>query len=148
MPHLRRYIAILLSLCLAGCLANRARPDTSRQVQVFGIELYSGVDYREINGIRATEEPCLKGYERGFDRLEITIGYGFDGRIRKIFTRNPATSMFGITPGISAEDGRKLARQAGFNEQSPDRYRNGDIILSLLVDGHNRLFGISIETID
>jgi hypothetical protein len=148
MPHLRRCLAILLSLCLTGCLANGARTDISRQVQVFGIELYSGVDYREINGVKATEEPCLKGYEREFDRLEITIGYGFDGRIRKIFTRNPSTTMFGITPGIPAEDGRRLARLAGFNELSPGRYRNSDLILNLLVDGQNRLFGMTVETID
>jgi len=56
--------------------------------------------------------------------------------------------MFGIAPGIPAEDGRRLARQTGLKEVSPDRFRDGDIILNLHVDGHNRLFGVTVETTD
>ena len=126
---------------------NQATNDLSRQIHVFGIELHSGVDYREIEGVRATEEPCLKGYERGFEQLEITIGYGFNREIRKITTRNPATSMFGIAPGVSPEEGKRLAQQAGLSEVSADRYRGKDLGLTLLVD-NGKVFGISVETID
>jgi hypothetical protein len=146
--NILKNVLMLLSLCLAGCLVNQVRADISRQIHVFGIELYSGVDYREIAGVRATEEPCLKGYERSFDPLEITIGYSFDRKIRKITTRNPGTSLFGISPGISAEEGKRIAQQAGFQEVAACKYQGKDIRLTLLVDGKDNVFGITVETVD
>jgi len=58
-----RFSLLVLSFCLAGCLAHQIRADVAGQIQIFGIELNSGRDYREFRGIVATEEPCLKGYE-------------------------------------------------------------------------------------
>lgn len=139
---------MLISLSLAGCMANQVRTDVSRQMHVFGIELYSGIDYREISGIKATEEPCLKGYERSFDPLDITIGYGFNNKIRKITTRNTGTSLFGISPGVSAKEGNRLAQQVGLIQDSPYRYRGNDITLSLLVDDKGNVFGITVEAVE
>ena len=143
-----RLVTVLLAFCLAGCLAHQVRTNISRQIQVFGIEIYSGIDYQEIRGARATEEPCLKGYERSFDPLDITIGYGFDKRIRKITTRNPGTSLFGIAPGTPVEDAGRLARQAGLSEISPYIYQGQDIRLTLLVDGKGTMFGVTVEAVD
>jgi len=136
------------AICLAGCLANRTRTDISPQIQVFGIELYSAKDYREITGVAASEEPCLKGYERSFDALDITIGYGFDKKIRKITTRNPGTGIFGISPGITALEGDRLARQVGLEEVAPFRFQGREIYLTLLVDGNGKIFGITVESRD
>jgi len=143
-----RYSLLFLTLCLAGCLAHHARSDVSSQIKVFGVEMYSGVDYRQIGGIKATEEPCLKGYERSFDALDLAIGYSFDGKIRRISTRNPATSLFGIYPGMSLAEGQRLAREADLATLSPFRYRGKGITLTLLVDGEDRVFGITVEVID
>jgi hypothetical protein len=143
-----RSAAMLVTLCLAGCLVNQVGTDVSRQIHVFGIELYSGIDYREISGVRATEEPCLKGYERTFDSLDITIGYGFDKKIRRISTRNPATTLFGISPGMSVEEGRRLAQHADLTALSPIKYRGKDVTLTLLVDDKGNVFGITVETIE
>jgi hypothetical protein len=147
MPTLRSAL-LLLSLCLAGCLATQARSERSQQTQVFGVQLYSSVDYREINGVKATEEPCLKGYERTFDSLDITIGYGSNRKIRKITTLNRGTSVFGITPGIPADEGIRLARQSGLTEVSPVRYRSEDLSLFLHIDDKGTLFGITMESLD
>lgn len=140
------YVALLLFLLLSGCRPSQMRTELSGQTRVFGIELYSGVDYREIGGVKAEEEACLKGYERNFEALDIIIGYGFDAKIRKITTRNPATSLFGISPGMPAEAAGKLAQQAGFTEISSYRYRGKGIDLTLLVDGAGIAFGITAET--
>lgn len=140
-----KYAALLLSLCLTGCLTGRAGADLAGRMNVFGVELYSGVDYREISGIKGVEEPCLKGYERDFDRLGITVGYGFDRKVRKITTRNPGTSLFGIAPGMPAETGRQLAKQAGLTEETPYRYLGRDMSLTLLIDGKGKIFGITVE---
>jgi hypothetical protein len=139
---------VLLLLCLTGCFAKYAATDVSRQTHVFGIELNSGIDYQEIGGVKATEEPCLKGYERSFDQLDVTIGYGFDKKIRKITTRNSSTNVFGISPGVSLEEGRRLAQHASLSEVSQYHYQGKGVTLTLLVDGHNKVFGITVETED
>ena len=119
------------------------------QVNVFGIELLSDVDYKEINGVAATEEPCIKGYDRSFDALDLTIGYGFDKKIRKITTRNSSTSLFGIRPGIDFEEGRKMILQAGFNEYVPPfTFRANNYSLKMLVNADNKIFGLTLELLD
>jgi len=140
---------LVLSLCLAGCLAQKIPADVARQIQIFGIELNSGRDYREFRGIAATEEPCLKGYELNFENLDLIIGYGFNRKIRKITTRNRNTSVFGISPGNTVEEGRKRAIQAGLSEDvAINRYKGDGISLYLLVDEKDRIFGITVETVD
>lgn len=148
--NILKYATMVASLCLAGCLGTHSGKDTFRgQVNVFGIALYSSIDYQEIEGVRATDEPCLKGYERSFEPLEITIGYGFDKKIRKITTRNLKTNLFGITPGMSVEEGRVLTQQAGLTDiLSPFKFKGETITLTLLVDAHGKVFGITVEVND
>lgn len=143
-----RYSLLVLSFCLAGCMANRTSADVSRQIQVFGIEMYSGVDYREIESVTASEEPCIRGYDRSFEQLDITIGYGFNGKIRKITTRNPSTSVFGISPGMTGEEGDRLAQQAGLQRDAPSKYQGMGIYITLLVDGKGKIFGVTVESKD
>lgn len=142
---LLKYSMILLSLCVTGCFASRTIADSGKHFNVFGIVLNSSVDYRKINGELATEEPCLRGYERTFDNMGITIGYGFDARIRKITTRNPTTSLYGIRPGMTAHEGKRLAQQAGFVEVSTCKYKLNEISLTLLVDNKGNVFGVTVE---
>lgn len=138
----------VLSLCLAGCLASSAGRETlSRQTNVYGVELYSGVDYREFGGVKGTDEPCLRGFERSFDSLEISVGYGFDRHVRKITTRNTATSIFGVKPGMSAAEGARLLGQAGLAEgENPRIYRGEGFGVILLLDGAGKIFGITVES--
>lgn len=141
---------LLLIAVLAGCAAHRAA-DTgqSRQVDVFGVQLGSSEDYRIIKGVAATEEPCLKGYERSFDALQLTIAYGFDKRIRRIATRHGDTVVFGIRPGMRVAEGRKRAGQAGLAAtDSSYRFRGDGFFVALLVDGNDTVFGVTLETDD
>jgi hypothetical protein len=144
-----RLSMLAASLCLAGCLAHQIHTDVARQIQVFGIELNSTQDYRELRGIVATEEPCLKGYERNFENIDLIIGYGFNRKIRKITTRNRNTSVFGISPGSTLEDGKKRATQAGLLEDvRANRYQGVGISVDLLVDEKGEIFGVTVEIID
>lgn len=143
-------IALLVLLFLAGCMSkNIERDEMVGQIDVFGVELFSDVDYREINGVKATEEPCLRGYERSFDALDIIIGYGFDKKIRKITTRNVSTSLFGIKLGMAFEEGKKKILQAGFKEyDQPFMFRADGYSLTFLVDGNSKIFGLKLESLD
>jgi hypothetical protein len=137
---------MVICLCLSGCSAHRTTADSSRQIKVFGAELYSAVDYKEIHGVKAEEEPCLSGYERVFEPLDIMIGYDFDRRIRKITTMHRETSVLGIRPGMTAQQGEELALQSGMIRISPTRYRGNDMSLLLLIDPDGKLFGITVES--
>jgi hypothetical protein len=140
----------VLILLLAGCAGMHLEPnDVRNQVDVFGVQLFSDTDYRVINGVTAEEEPCLRGYERTFDALDIVIGYGFNGKIRKITTRNTATSMFGIHPGITFDEGRKKILLAGFSETtSPVTFKSNRYSLTFLVDDKDTIFGLTLQAIE
>jgi hypothetical protein len=146
-----RKILILFFLLplLAGCL--NKRPDyhaMNNQIDVFGAQLFSNLDYRDIQGVQGADEPCLRGIDRSFDELDIMIGYGFDKKIRKISTRNKNTSMFGVKPGMLFEEGRSKALLASFEEFSPPfTFRAGDAYLFFLVN-NNTIFGLRLELLD
>ena len=148
MTIIRRLPPLLLFLCLAGCLTHRIPPEREAQTRVFGIQLHSDRDFREINGVAGVEEPCLHGYERTFDALDITISYGFNRRIRKITTMNRATDIFSITPGMTAAEGATLARRTGLTEVSPVRFRNDEVSLFLHTDEKGKVFGITLEAVE
>jgi hypothetical protein len=145
-------ILIMLALFLvpAGCMSKNIDTEkVNAQINVFGVKLFSDVDYKEINGVTASEEPCLKGYERSFDALDIVIGYGFNKRIRKITTRNPNTSIFSIKPGMAFEEGKQEILIAGFTEDIPPFiFSTNGCTLTFLVDGNNKIFGLTFQTID
>jgi len=147
--NLIKMLLPLLPLLLAGCHSGTIRPETlQEQVQVFAVQLHSDRDYRELKGIAATEEPCLRGYERSFDRLQVTAGYGFDRIIRKIATRNPATSLFGISPGMKIAAVRQQLQNSGFTPYSPPHlFRNGSYLLTLQVDASDTIDGLTLETL-
>ena len=143
-------LPLLLFLFLTGCVGKHLDRDKMHdQVNVFGVRLFTDVDFREINGIKAVEEPCLKGYERSFDPLDITIGYGFNKNIRKITTRNPGTTLFGIKPGVTFLEGKQKILQAGFTEfASPFTFRSNGYTLRFLVDDKDVVFGLTLESVD
>lgn len=137
----------MLQLC--ACSGTKAGGTWQGKLDLFGVELYSGTDYRELRGSVATEEACLKGFERSFDQLDISIGYGFDRTIRKITTRNRTTTIFGIKPGMKFDEARQILRQNGLAATgSPFRFQGDRVSISMLVDNDGQLFGITIETDD
>ena len=144
-----RSVPVLLLVLLAGCMGNAARHSIDPgQLDVFGVAMYSSVDHKEIRGIAGVDEPCLRGCDRSFDALDIVIGYGRDGKVRKIGTRNPQTSMFGVHPGDTVASARGMIRNAGFAETGePNRFRKGDLVLTILADGPT-LFGLVLESMD
>lgn len=143
-------IILLVSWLLAACSTMRPERDSlADQIDVFGVRFSSTIDYQEINGVKAVEEPCLKGYERIFDALDIIVGYNFDGRVRKITTRNPRTSMFGIKPGMTFGEGKEKILKSGFVEYTPlFKFRFNGLFLTLLVDDKDRIFGLKLESQD
>ena len=141
-------VALSALLVLAGC-TGKVEPDKlNSQIDVFDVKLLSDIDYTEINGVVSTKEPCLHGYERNFEDLDVIIGYGFDNKIRKITTLNSGTSLFGIKPGMSFEEGKTKIIKAGFKDQKPPfTFSAYGYSITFLVDGDN-INGLTLEPID
>jgi hypothetical protein len=141
---------IVLFLALTGCAGKNIYAEkVNTRIDVFGVKLLTETDYKIINGVEANEEPCMKGYERSFDALDISIGYGFNKRIRKITTRNPDTSMFGINPGMTIKEGRQKILQEGFSEDAPPFvFIMNEYSVTFLVDGENKILGLTFQSID
>ena len=145
-----RWVLVLLSLLCAGCFGNEVRNSRDPAlVDVFGVVFLSETDYRQIRGVRGVDEPCLRGFDRSFDELDVVIGYDREGRVRKITTRNPQTSLFGVHPGDTAASAVAAIRGAGFAEDgTSSRFRNGGLALTVRADPSGRLSGMTLETVD
>ncbi len=146
-----RKLLLLPFLVLCACLAAQYAQGATleEQIDVFGVRLFSPTDHKEINGVRATEEPCLKGYERHFEALDIVIGYGFNKKVRKITTLNPKTMMFGVRPGTPFEEGKRKVVAGGLTElRPPYAFRADGVSLTLLVNDKDEIFGLTVEALD
>lgn len=146
MKHVRiSWFLLLFIQC--GCMVNVVKSTLdSRQIDVFGVVLYSSSDYQSIGGVKGVDEPCLRGYDRSFDALDIVIGYNRDGKIRKITTRNSQNSIFGVHPGEAVDTAMVKIRGAGFVEDgSAYHFRKDSLELSVLIDSSGRLFGLTLE---
>ena len=146
--HSMVLLGILIFL-LTGCMANRLSGEgLNKQINVFGLALFSAHDDKNIRGIIPKKEPCLKGFEYIYDPLDISIGYGTNDRIRKITTRNKETSMFDIRVGDSFPKGKALILRAGFSEgDTPYKFVKDGYLFTLLVNDHDRVFGMTLEVL-
>jgi hypothetical protein len=142
-------LAITL-LAFAACGRN-AVMDTgiNREIDVFGTALYSKEDLKVLNGVPAVTEPCLKGCVYSFDPLDVSIGYGHDGVVRMITTRNPKNSIFGISPGDEFAAAREKILLAGFTQGlTPYKFTKEIYLITFMVNASGAVFGISLEIID
>ena len=147
------FLFILLgisALMFTGCLAKRVGGEgLNKQINVFDLALFSANDDKSIRGIVPKKEPCLKGFEYFYDPLDISVGYGTNDRIRKITTRNKETSMFDIHVGDSFPKGKALILQAGYSQgDTPYKFVQDGFLFTLLVDDHDRVFGMTLEALE
>ena len=116
---------------------------------VFGAKLGSAGIPDGLAGVPAEETPCLKGRDLSYEARDVLIGYGHNGKIRKVMTRNPATSIYGIRPGDEFAAVEEKVMAAGFRETgTTHRYSGGCCLLTLFVDEAGRVFGLILELRD
>lgn len=145
----KRLLPVLCALLafLAACAAGGTRSaDLAGKIDVFGVALYSDVDHKVLEGVKASREECVQGYEHVFDPLEVRIGYTPDGTVRALLTRNAATSVFGVRVGEGAVDAERRLVAQGFEKASkPYRFNGPFCRIDLLVDEKGSVFGVRAE---
>jgi hypothetical protein len=116
---------------------------------VFGLTLGDPAGPRELARVKGSDEACIHGFERTFDPLDITVGYGFDNRVRRIFTANPRTAIGGIHPGEDRVVAREKLLRAGFEATvSRDRFVSPCCSVTLLSGAGGTVSGIVLEKTD
>ena len=147
---MRRLASVALLACLAGCAGAGPGVRTANDgLLVFGAKLGSAGIPDGLEGVTAEETPCLKGRDFSFETQDVLIGYGHNGRIRKVVTRNPGTSIYGIRPGDDFAGAEAKVLAAGFHETgTKHRFSNGCCLLTLSVDDAGSVFGLLLELRD
>jgi hypothetical protein len=140
----------IYTFLFTGCPAKRLGSEgLNKQINVFDLALFSANDDKNVRGIVPRKELCLNGFEYFYDPLDISVGYGTNDRIRKITTRNKETSMFDIRVGDSFPKGKDLILQAGFSKgDTPYKFVKDWGLFTLLVDDHDRVFGMTLEVLE
>jgi len=150
-PSRLTFLAAALSLALiAGCVtAGPGVKAANDGLLVFGAKLGVAGVPDGLAGEPAEETPCLKGRDFSYEARDVLIGYGRDGKIRKVMTRNPSTSIYGIRPGDGFATAEANVLAAGFRETgTTHRYSDGCCLLTLFVDEAGRVFGLILELRD
>jgi hypothetical protein len=150
-PSRLMFLAAVMSLALlAGCAtAGPNVKDTNDALLVFGARLGVAGVPDGLAGVPSEETPCLKGRDFSYEARDILIGYGHDARIRKVVTRNPDTSIYGIRPGDEFATAEAKVLVAGFRETgAKHRYGNECCLLTLSVDEAGHVFGLMLELRD
>ena len=148
--RLKSLAAVTLIAFLAGCAgAGLSVKAANDGLFVFGAQLGVAGIPDGLAGVLSEETPCLKGRDFSYDAREVLIGYGHDGKIRKVTTRNPGTSVYGIRPGDEFATAEPKVLAAGFRETgAKHRYGNEGCLLTLSVDEAGRLFALMLELRD
>lgn len=146
------FIALATVLATAGCSAlgnSFVEKEVNPKVDVMGVKLY--MEEEEVEkavGVKGEKAMCINGYEYGYIEENLNIGFNIDtDEVRRITTKNPETSIYGMHPGISLEKAYEIIESEGFEKYQDDKYKfvKEDIILSIISMKGSLADGISIE---
>lgn len=142
---------MLFSILLTGCTsaAESFINEVNSNVNVLGVKLNMKEEQvKTLNGSDVSKDPCILGYE--FNYVDKLINVGFkneDNTVRRITTKNPETSVYGIKPGASLDEAFKKVTEAGFTKDSSSKYKfhKNNILLTILSMEETLADGITIE---
>lgn len=137
--------SLFLITLVAGCAVIPATKDSLPEVYLFGREVGIDQDIRQIDGVTGLDEPCMRGFDRVFEKIGVTIGYGADNRIRKIVTASPETSIAGVSPGMARDGGVRVVKEKGFTETTDGEFRRGRYRLAIIGDGEGYVRLLRLE---
>lgn len=141
--------AAACAVVLLGCAAGPDLRAANDGLLVFGARLGAAGVPVGLAGMPAEESPCLNGRDFAYEEQGLLIGYTHGGRLRKVVTRNPETSIYGIHPGDALEDALPKALGAGYAETTTrHRYTGACCVLTLSVDEVGRVFSLMLELRD
>jgi len=141
-------IALSVSAC-SGSSASFITKEVNPQIDVFGVQLM--MDEAKVKGLlgdQGEKAMCVYGYEYEYADKDINIGYNSkSNQVRRITSKNPETSIFGIKPGTKLAEAYQVLAANGFIESADSKYKYSkeNIIISIISMKSTNADGITIE---
>jgi len=144
-------LLITLLFVLTGCKSKTDSfiNEVNSQINVLGVNLnMPESEVHKIVGSSGERAMCVYGYEYEFMDKQINVGFNSNTeKTRRITTKNPETSIYGIKPGVSLEEAYSIIEQNGFKKSDDSKYifYKENIILTLISMKGINADGITIE---
>lgn len=137
-------------LILAGC-ANSSdsfiKNEVNPQIDVLGVKLLMDEKSAlETVGSEGEKAMCVYGYEYDYSDKLINVGFNSDTKlVRRVCSKNPETSIYGIKPGMELSQAYEIISSNGFKKDSKYNFQKEKVILSIISMKGTNADGITIE---
>lgn len=145
-------VLFLLICALSGCTASSnsfIEKEVNPQINVLGVQLLMDeAKVNEIIGSKGEKAMCVYGYENAYADQNINIGFNAGTQqIRRITSKNPDTSIYGIKPGTELAKAYEAIKAQGFTQEADSKYRfqKENVIFSIISMHGTQADGVSIE---
>lgn len=149
-----RYITaaliMMMLLTLAGCSNSNdsfIEKEVNPNIDVFAVKmLMDEKSVHEAIGAEGEKAMCVYGYEYDYSDKLINIGFNSDAKlVRRVSSKNPETSIYGIKPGMELTKAYKIITSNGFKKDSKYKFSKDNVILSITSMKGTNADGIAIE---
>jgi hypothetical protein len=110
--------------------------EVNPNIDVLGIKLNMPESkVHEFAGPKGEKAMCVYGYEYEYEDKLINIGFKSDkGTVRRITTKNPDTSIYGIMPGADLINAYTQVEANGFKKNDSSNYKSykNNIIITII----------------
>jgi len=119
-------VFILLTI-LIGCNNQEdvfISEEVNPQINVFNVQIYMDEsDVHKTIPTKGEKAMCIYGYEYEYEQSRINIGFNSETeKVRRVTTKNPDTSIYGIVPGTDLEEVYKIIDSHGFSKSESSKY--------------------------
>lgn len=117
---------ILLSI-LTGCGNEEdafISKEVNPQINVFNVQIYMDEsNVHEAIPTKGEKAMCIYGYEYEYEQSRVNIGFNSETeKVRRVTTKNPDTSIYGIVPGTELEEAYKILESHEFSKSESSKY--------------------------
>jgi hypothetical protein len=124
---LKLITTFMLLTVLTGCknaedafITEKVNP----QIDVFGVEIF--MDESKVHDAIPTKGEkamCIYGYEYEYEQSKVNIGFNSQtNKVRRVTTKNPDTSIYGIVPGMELSEAYSIVDSNGFTKSENSKY--------------------------
>jgi len=98
--------------------------EVNPQINVFNVQIYMDEsDVHEAISTKGEKAMCIYGYEYEYVQSRVNIGFNSETeKVRRVSTKNPDTSIYGIVPGTKLDEVYKTMDSNGFSKSEISKY--------------------------
>ena len=98
--------------------------EVNPQINVFNVQIHMNEsDVQEAIPTKGEKAMCVYGYEYEYADSLVNIGFNSETeKVRRVTTKNPDTSIYGIVPGTELEEAYKIIDSQGFSKSESSKY--------------------------